>query len=198
MDAVSLVPPSFLVNIVLNQDRDISGVFAGDWRKAHRQGCETVASKFSVPIQERADIVIVTPGGYPKDINYIQSHKAFDNAFYAVKPGGVVILAAECRDGIGSPIMEKWLKVEGIGKHEERLKDHFEISGHTALAHKIKASEVNTIMITDMSDDEVALLGVERASDMADAIGRANGHLASDANLCYIMPNGYSTLPVEG
>ena len=142
------------------------------------------------------DILNPTPGGYPKDINYIQSHKAFDNAFYAVRPGGVIILAAECREGIGSPIMKKWLAVPDIEEHEKRLKRHFEISGHTALAHKLKAAKVHTIIITDMADDDAALLGVQRAGDVRDAIEKAGAYLASGQNLCYVMPEGYCTLPL--
>ena len=196
IEAAALASPEFLVNIVLNQDREIGAVFAGNWREAHRKGCETVASNFTVCINKRADIVIVTPGGYPKDINYIQSHKSFDNAFYAVRPGGVIILAAECREGIGSPIMKKWLAVSPIEEHEKQLRKHFEISGHTALAHKLKAAKVHTIIITDMADEDAALLGVERARDAADALEKAGAYLTPGRNLCYIMPEGYCTLPL--
>ncbi len=197
-EATRMVSPDFLVNVVLNDRREIAAVFAGDWEKAHRKACETVTAHFAVKIGEHADVVIATPGGYPKDINYIQSHKAYDNAFYAVKKGGVVILAAECRDGLGNEILEEYLAVPSIEEHEKRLKDHFQISGHTALAHRLKTQAVHTIMVTKMDDARAALLGVERASDMADALEKAAAHLETDRPLVHILPEGYTTLPRLG
>jgi nickel-dependent lactate racemase len=194
-EAARLVSPDFLVNVVLNGRREIAGVFAGDWDKAHREACGVVASKFGVRIGEKADLVVASPGGYPKDINYIQSHKAYDNAFHAVKSDGTIILAAECRDGLGNEILAEYLAIPTIEEHEKRLKDHFQISGHTALAHRLKARAVHTIVVTDMKDDEAALLGVERASDVADALEKAKPNVTSGRPLTYVMPEGYGTLP---
>jgi nickel-dependent lactate racemase len=195
-EAARLVSPDFLVNVVLNGKREIAGVFAGDWEKAFAEACGTVAANFTVTIGEHADLVIASPGGYPKDINYIQSHKAYDNAFYAVKPGGVVILAAECREGLGNTILAEYLAVPSIEEHEKKLEKHFQISGHTALAHKLKARAVNTIVITGMDDEETALLGVERAADMTGALEKARAHLETVRPLVYVIPEGYTTLPV--
>ena len=197
-EAAGMVSPDFLVNVVLNGRREIAAVFAGDWEKAHRKACEAVTGHFVVKIGEHADVVVASPGGYPKDINYIQSHKAYDNAFYAVKQGGVVILAAECRDGLGNEILERYLAVPTVEEHEQELKDHFQISGHTALAHRLKAQAVHTIMITDMSDAQAALLGVERARDMSEALEKAGTYLTVDRPLVYVMPEGYATLPQLG
>jgi nickel-dependent lactate racemase len=198
MEAARMVSPDFLVNVVLNDRREIAGVFAGDWEKAHLQACEAVTANFMVKIGEHADVVVTAPGGYPKDVNYIQSHKAYDSAFYAVRKGGVIILAAECRDGLGNEILGEYLAVPSIEEHEKRLNGRFQISGHTALAHRLKAQAVHTIMITDMDEGEVSLLGVERASDMADAFEKAAAHLDTDRPLVHIMPEGYTTLPQLG
>jgi len=194
-EATRLAAPDFLVNTVLTSDREIAAVFAGHWEQAHRAACEEVTKHFAVPIDGKADIVIASPGGYPKDINYIQSHKAYDNAYQAVKPGGTIILTAECRDGLGSPILRKWLGVPTTEEHEQGLRDHFQITGHTALAHRLKAESVRTIMLSDMDDEELGLLRVERAKDLQQAVDMAANKVDSDAPSVYIMPNGYATLP---
>ncbi len=86
--------------------------------------------------------------------------------------------------------------ISPIEEHEKQLRKHFEISGHTALAHRLKAAKVHTIILTDMADEDAALLGVERACDAADALEKAGAYLASGRSLCYIMPEGYCTLPL--
>ena len=195
VEAARIVSPDFLVNTVLTSDREIAAVFSGHWEQAHRAACEEVTKHFAVPIEAKADIVISTPGGYPKDINYIQSHKAYDNAYQAVKPGGTIILTAECRDGLGSPILRQWLTVPTIEEHEHGLRDHFQITGHTALAHRLKVQAIRTIMVTDMDDEEVGLLRVERAADLQKAADMAAEKVESDTPSVYVMPNGYATLP---
>ncbi|MBP2677919.1 MAG: hypothetical protein H6Q82_984, partial [Deltaproteobacteria bacterium] len=99
VEAVSLASPTFLVNTLLTPGRRIFDLVAGHWQKAHEEGCALYAKHFRVRITKRYPLVIASAGGFPKDINLIQSHKALDNAFLATEPGGVLILLAECPDG---------------------------------------------------------------------------------------------------
>ena len=98
MEAAAFIKPDFIVNVVPNLDGDIAGIFAGNWVSAWQAATRMVDDIFGVTIRERADIVIASAGGYPKDINLYQSQKTIDNAVYAMKPGGAVILLAECPD----------------------------------------------------------------------------------------------------
>jgi nickel-dependent lactate racemase len=98
MEAAAFLKPDFIVNVVPNLDGDIAGIFAGNWISAWQAATRMVDDIFGVTIREQADIVIASAGGYPKDINLYQSQKTIDNAVYAMKPGGVVILLAECPD----------------------------------------------------------------------------------------------------
>jgi nickel-dependent lactate racemase len=97
--------PSFLVNVTLNERRDITGVFAGDLIAAHRVGIEFVRKSAMQPVRELFDVVITTNSGYPLDQNLYQSVKGMSAAARIVKKGGAIIIAAECRAGIpdGSP-----------------------------------------------------------------------------------------------
>jgi len=103
--------PSFLLNVSLNEERGITGVFAGDIIAAHKAGCEFVRQsamqKFGAPF----DIVLTTNSGYPLDMNLYQGVKGMSAGARVVKPGGTLILAAECREGVpaGSP-MDKLLR----------------------------------------------------------------------------------------
>lgn len=91
---------SFLINVSLNKDKEITGVFSGDLFHAHSAGCSFVKNLSLVPVKQAYDIVITTNSGYPLDINLYQSIKGMSSAARIVKTGGTIIIAAECREGI--------------------------------------------------------------------------------------------------
>ena len=95
-----MVQPTFLLNVTLNRDQQITGVFAGDFKEAHAQGCAFVKEKAMVPVPEPFDIVITSNSGYPLDLNLYQSVKGMSAASQIVKEGGSIIIAADCWDGI--------------------------------------------------------------------------------------------------
>ncbi|MFH1069061.1 MAG: nickel-dependent lactate racemase, partial [Candidatus Glassbacteria bacterium] len=99
-EATSFAPPAFLVNVALNRDKETTGVFAGNWEKAHRSGCDFVRERAMVPVEKPFDIVISCNSGYPLDLNLYQAVKGMSAAANVVKPGGSIIVAADCWDGI--------------------------------------------------------------------------------------------------
>ncbi len=98
-EVAAMVQPTFLLNVTLNRDKQITGVFAGDL-EAHAQGCAFVKETAMVPVQEPHDIVIGSNSGYPLDLNLYQSVKGMSAASQVVKEGGSIIIAADCWDGI--------------------------------------------------------------------------------------------------
>ena len=92
--------PTFLLNVSLNRDRHITGVFAGDLALAHRAGVDFVRARAVRPVPEPFDIVITSNSGYPLDINLYQAVKGMSAAALIVRPGGDIVVAAECWDGI--------------------------------------------------------------------------------------------------
>lgn len=104
-DIALRVGPSFLLNVTLNHERAITGVFAGDLIEAHRCGRQFVRESAMQAVTRPFDVVVTTNSGYPLDQNLYQGVKGMSAAARILKPGGLLILAAECRDGIpnGSP-----------------------------------------------------------------------------------------------
>ncbi len=98
--AASMTHPSFLLNVTLNKDKQITGVFAGDFEKAYIHGCRFVKNNAMVPVKELFDIVIGSNSGYPLDLNLYQSVKGMSAASQVVKDGGSIIIGADCWDGI--------------------------------------------------------------------------------------------------
>ncbi len=100
----------FLFNAVLDAKKQFLRLFAGDWEEAHLEACKFVDEVYGVRINAPADIVIASCGGYPKDINIYQLQKTMDNAWCAVREGGVVIIIGECEEGSGSAALEATLR----------------------------------------------------------------------------------------
>jgi nickel-dependent lactate racemase len=91
--------PSFLLNVTLNDQRQITGVFAGDLVAAHQAGCDFVRQSAMQRFEAPFDIVVTTNSGYPLDQNLYQAVKGMSAGARVLKPGGTLILASECRDG---------------------------------------------------------------------------------------------------
>jgi lactate racemase len=100
MEVAHCVGGVFLVNITLNKHKELTGVFAGDLDKAHAAGCSFVQQTAMAAVPAAFDIVITTNSGYPLDLNLYQAVKGMSAAAKVVKPGGAIICAAECWDGI--------------------------------------------------------------------------------------------------
>ncbi|MGC8747193.1 MAG: nickel-dependent lactate racemase [Candidatus Saccharicenans sp.] len=100
LEIALLTKPTFILNVTLNQARQITGVFAGDLVEAHRAGCEFARRHAIRPVPEPFDIVITSNSGYPLDLNLYQAVKGMSAAARIIKPGGDIIMAAECWDGI--------------------------------------------------------------------------------------------------
>jgi nickel-dependent lactate racemase len=95
-----MTEPTFLLNVTLNRDQQITGVFAGHWLQAHARGCDFAKATAMSPVQDPFDIVITSSSGYPLDLNVYQAVKGMSAAAQIVRKGGAIIVAAECWDGI--------------------------------------------------------------------------------------------------
>ena len=104
-DIALRVGPSFLLNVTLNEARQITAVFAGDLVQAHRAGRDFVRESAMQRVEAPFDVVVTTNSGYPLDQNLYQGVKGMSAGARILKPGGLLVLAAECREGVpaGSP-----------------------------------------------------------------------------------------------
>jgi hypothetical protein len=132
MEIAGFVQPDFIVNTVPNLDGEIAAVFAGNWVSAWMESTKLVDEIFGVAIKEEADIVIATAGGYPKDINLYQTGKTMDNAFFAMKKGGVAIILSECSDITEPREFFDWFNYPSLLEMEKGLRENFTIAGWVA------------------------------------------------------------------
>jgi len=182
---------------VTNSKRELVHAFAGHPQQAFHEGVKLVDEMYKVPIEKRADIVIVSPGGHPHDIDLYQAHKGVDSALEAVKRGGVIVWAAECPEGHGNNVFYEWMtKFKEPREMEVEIKRHFKLGGHKAY-YLLKALQRVQIILVSLMPDYYAtgVFKLRTARAMNDALRDAFDITGKDAKV-WVMPHGNITLPI--
>jgi nickel-dependent lactate racemase len=168
---------------------------AGDAVKAHRVGCAFLDTLYIKKIKARADIVIVSQGGAPKDLNLYQTQKALDNARHAVKKGGIVILIGSCREGLGEGTFEKWMTESPSPEFMvDRIKRDFQLGGHKAAAIAMVLQDADIYLVSELPPDFVRNIFLTPFTTAQAALDAAFHKLGRGATVI-AMPYGGSTLP---
>ena len=194
-EAGALVGIDFILNVVLSEHKEILRAVAGDATKAHREGCKFLDMLYRKPLQEAADIVLVSQGGAPKDLNLYQTQKALDNAKHAVRDGGVIILIGSCREGLGERTFEEWM-TSAPSAHSliERIGRDFKLGGHKAAAIAMVLEKAEVDLVSELDDDFVRSIFLTPYKSAQEALDRAFMKLGPNATVL-AMPYGGSTLP---
>lgn len=186
----------FIVNVVLNTRKQIIYCAAGDSIQAHRDACAYLNDIYRSPISAKADIVIVSQGGAPKDLNLYQTQKALDNAGHVVKDGGTVILVGSCFEGFGNQVFEEWmLKYTNPDDMIQALHAHFQLGAHKATAIAMLKKRADILFVSDMDSAIVEKTFLKPVHDLQSAVDACLKKYGNDADVI-VMPYGGSTLPV--
>ncbi len=187
----AMIDPSFIVNAIVDERGRALRVFAGDWRAAHRQACEEYSATHSQRIDHQRDLVVVSCGGSPYDINMIQAHKALDMAAQACCDGGVIVLVAECPDGLGRADFLKWFEPADSRSLEQRLQEAYEVNGQTAWSLLTKTERFRVHLVSKLAATDVRRMGMVPANTLDEALAQIDSGMPG-----YIMPRGPALLPV--
>lgn len=194
-EAAAMVGVDYIVNVVLDAHKHIVHAVAGDVTAAHREGCAFLERFYLKEIQARADIVLVSQGGAPKDANLYQLQKALDNAKHAVKPGGVIVLIGCAKEGFGEDTFEQWFR-EARKPEDlvERLRANFTLGGHKAAAIALVEELADVYLVSDWPDEAVRGIFMTPFASAQAALEAAFAKCGEKATVL-AMPYGGSTLP---
>ena len=194
-EAAAICGVDYLVNVVLDAHKEIVKAVAGDVTAAHRVGCRFLDGLYQVSIPHRADIVVVSQGGAPKDLNLYQTQKALDNAKHAVRPGGVVVLVGSCKEGLGEATFGRWIQeAKKPSDLTDRVQQHFELGGHKAAAIAMVLASADVYLVSEMDPELTRKCFLEPFETVQAAFDRAFARLGPEAQVL-VMPYGGSTLP---
>jgi len=186
----------FILNVVLDEHKRIVRAVAGDVTLAHREGCRFLDRMYRCPIPKKADIVLVSQGGWPKDANLYQTQKALDNAKYALAPGGTMIVIGACSEGFGSAVFEEWM-CSAPTSHSliDRIGREFRLGGHKAAAIAMVLEESRIDLVSEMDPALVRSIFLNPQPTAETAFREALARHGENATVI-AMPYGGSTLPV--
>ncbi|MEA2022051.1 MAG: nickel-dependent lactate racemase [Candidatus Caldatribacteriota bacterium] len=194
-EAAEKVGVDFNINVVTDENHQIIEIVAGELYTSWQQGVEVCKKTYLCPIKRKAEVVITSTGGYPKDINVYQAQKALENAYQAIKPGGTIILLAECPEGYGQATFERWIEeASSIDDIINRLKKKFVLGGHKAFSIARVAKEVEVLLISSLPQDKVHKLFFIPMENITRALNYVREKHGEDFK-AYILPLGNTVVP---
>ena len=146
-------------------------------------------------LEQPADVVVVGAGGFPKDINLYQAQKALDNARHVVRQNGILVLVADCREGLGEATFESWMRDPG-GPDAilRRIRREFVLGGHKAAAVAMTMRQVSISLVSSLQPDFARSLGFTPWPDVNCATQGALKRSGSNP-FVLVLPEGGSVLP---
>ncbi len=193
-EAAAIAGLDFIVNVVIDSKKEIVYAAAGNFIDAHRRCVEVADALFKVSV-EPADVVVVSSGGYPKDINLYQATKALDNSKSAAKKGGSIIMVAECCDCIGNAVYERWnAEAQSPDDVISKFDACFEFGGHKAALTAKMAKEYDLYLFSSLSCSDAEDAFFTPVEDLQETL---DGILAKNPRArVHVMPYGGMVLPM--
>ena len=190
--------PSFLLNVTLNEQRDITNVFAGDIIEAHKTGCAFVKKSAMQPVDQPFDIVVTTNSGYPLDLNLYQGVKGMSAGARVLKEGGTLILAAECREGVpdGSPLDDLLRSANSIEEILVMLStpDFVRPEQWQAQIQALVQRRAEVLVRCELDDTTLRACHLAPCADINAEVTKRLAKLGADARLA-VLPQGPLTIP---
>jgi len=198
--------PSFIVNVTLDEEKRVTGVFAGEMVAAHDAAIAQAARQAVRPIPHLYDVVVVTNMGYPADLVLYQSVKGMSVAAQACAPGGTILLVAECREGLGGGEYVEMLQREAS---PEALLRAIEADGHETVfdqwqvqVQAMVQARCDVWLHSSLPRETVESAHLRYAPDVTDTLTRVidekRAALGREPSVC-VLPHGQLTVPrIEG
>lgn len=200
VEACELVNPDFLLNTVFTPDGEVSEIVAGHWYEAWEKGCRDLLLMSGVEIEQLADVVIASAGGFPKDMNLYQATKSHMNAQFAVKKGGIMIFTLDCPDIKEPAVFTDCFSRNDLEQFEKDIRVTFTIPAFVAFKSRSIISDVTAYLVTRQENfDFVRRTGHIPCKSLAEAWELAQKRLAEQGKEDYtitIMGHASATLPI--
>jgi nickel-dependent lactate racemase len=185
-EAAGMAGETFLVNVTLNKNKQITGIFAGEMKAAQAAGCIFARESAMVGVAEPFDIVLTSNSGYPLDLNLYQAVKGMSTAAQIVRDGGAIILAAECWDGIpehGRYVLEKVMS-------SPPAQDHWQVQIQVQVQRKAEVF----VYSHNLSEAQVREALLEPCGEIVGRLDALVAKYGREARIC-VLPEGPMTIP---
>jgi nickel-dependent lactate racemase len=196
IEAARQVGVDFILNVVTNEAKEVVFVAAGEVHAAWRKAVDVSASMYEAPFDKQVDVAITCASGRPRDINVYQAQKGLDHADRITRPGGAIILAAECPEGFGEDVFEDWINRRWEpSKVMREIKANFVLGGHKAYGFAKVSNEKEVYLVSSLTADQSSLIWAKKSASVQEAVDAVIAKYGLDASWAY-LPDGSLALPV--
>ena len=195
-EAAEFVGVDFAFYVINNNKGKPLKILAGDLKHVFVEGVKLVDKFYKVTVENRADIVIICPGGYPSDSTLSQSLKSLESAVQVVKRGGVIILVAECSEGYGDKIFYDWMsKFNNLKAIEKSIKRNFVLGGEYAYFLTRTMQKAKIILVSIMPDYySTNVFNLQTARTVNEALNEAF-NISGKNSKVWVIPDANNILP---
>ena len=180
----------FLLNVVINDKKEIATIVAGDLDQAYEEGWKACRELYLVPFKEKADVVFACAGGYPKDVSLYQSQKTINNGKLVLKEGGTIVLISQCSEGIGSDTFAKWLaEASSLNGLLNTDPAKIVVGGHTAVGNAKVLKRFDILVVSNIPREQLEMRFYEHAEGIDQAVEWVRKKHGEDFR-SYVMPQG--------
>jgi nickel-dependent lactate racemase len=196
LEACSLAPPCFTLNVVTDPGGKIIAAFSGELDAAHLEACRAHDIYYRREVNSPSKLVIASAGGYPKDINFVQAHKGLFGAHLSVEDGGIVVLLAQCSEGAGYREFFDWFsRCDTEESWLTGLDESYHINAQTAFSTWLRACRNPTILVSDLDPLDIRKTGMIPAGSVEEALVETRAIL-SELPVPIMLPDAADTLTV--
>ncbi|EFC90890.1 conserved hypothetical protein [Dethiosulfovibrio peptidovorans DSM 11002] len=194
-EACSMVNPDFVFNVVMGGNGRIAAAVSGQWRSAHLKGTELVNDLNGVTVNRKADVVVASAGGYPKDMVLYQSSKTVFNSIEAVRDGGTLVVLAMCDEGSGSDeCFEILTGYPDQVAREKVLRERFSIPRYVGYLLADQALKANIVLVSELRRSDLEGSGIIAVNSVEEAMAEVS-RLHPEGGSAYVIPHGGSVFP---
>lgn len=185
VDAGLKVESVFCISTFVNDAGQVTDLYCGDMIASHRAACDAYLERHAIKINEKRELVIVSCGGFPHDINMIQAHKALDAAADACTAGGKIILLAECSEGLGRSDFLAWFDAEDSRSLAEKICEKYQVNGQTAWSLLTKSEKFDVRILSTLDEEVCDRMRITKIDNLNTCVDEQLDTLRG-----YIIPNG--------
>lgn len=186
----------FLLNVVINDKKEIVKIVAGDLEKAFLEGVEACKNLYEVVVEKPSDCTFACAGGYPKDVNLYQTMKTLNNAKQITKPGGTIVIIAEAKEGIGSETFDQWLfDASSLDELLSTPEKDTTVGGHTAVINSKNLKEFDVLVVSEMDKETLEQRFFGYAESLDDTVKKIKAKHGEDFK-SYVLPQAGLIYPV--
>ena len=194
-EAARLAGCDFSLNVTIAADGSITGIFAGALEAAHDAGCQAALRAAMQPVDQAYDVVVTTNGGHPLDLNLYQAVKGMDAAAQIVRPGGHIVMAAECREGAGHGDFVHILRENATARAMvQAIENAADVRGdqwQNQILGRVLDNATVHLRADGLTDDEVRAAHCVPCPDVA----RRTRELVGESGRACVLPRGPFTIP---